>query len=75
MQNAAHEIEAVYAETLAALPEGWGRKEYALAVKDHVHKSALFMRLDGRDYMPLLWRQVEPRGDVRPSNAPTEEAA
>lgn len=71
----AGDVEAVYEATLASLAPGWGRKEYALAVKDHELRSSLFMRLDGRDYMPLLWRQVEPRGDVRPSNAPTAEAA
>lgn len=75
VKTTAADVEAIYAATLAALPAGWGRKEYALAVKDHALRSALFMRLDSRDYMPLLWRQVEPRGDIRPSNAPTEEAA
>lgn len=73
VKTTAADVEAVYSGTVNGLAPGWGRKDYALAVKDHPLKSALFMRLDGRDYMPLLWRQVEPRGDVRPSNAPVEE--
>ncbi|MEV6926178.1 RNA ligase [Dactylosporangium sp. NPDC051485] len=54
------EVEREYAEVVVALPEGWARKDFALAVARHPRRGCLFLRLDGKDYHPLLWQQVRP---------------
>lgn len=69
----AREVEAVHSLVVAGLPEGWARKDYALAVKDRPQSACLFRKLDGRDYTPILWKQVEPKGLVRPGSAPSDE--
>jgi putative RNA ligase len=60
-------IEAAYAATVAGLDADWGRKEFALAVARHPERSSLFLRLDDRDYRPLLWQQSRPEPDWTPS--------
>ncbi|HTJ37336.1 MAG TPA: RNA ligase [Dactylosporangium sp.] len=64
------EVEREYAKTVLALPEGWTRKDFALAVARHPRRGCLFLRLDGKDYTPLLWQQVRP-----PVGETTEENA
>ena len=53
-------------------PDGWGRKEYALAVTQHVSDSSkrawLFNLLDGKDPRPSIWKTLRPAGDQRPVN-------
>lgn len=66
-------IETAYAQLVAALPDGWSRKEFALAAVAHPERGALFMRLDGRDYTPLLWQRLRPAADHTPGNRPSED--
>lgn len=54
------EVERDYAGIVAALPAGWARKNFALAVARHPRRGCLFLRLDQKDYRPLLWQQVRP---------------
>lgn len=56
-------VEAAYAALVAGLPEGWGRKEFALAAVRSPHRGELFQRLDGHDYRPGLWQRVRPKVD------------
>lgn len=63
-----------YYELSATLPKDYTRKDLALAAKGHQYAWAFFNIEDGRDIRPKLWQFVEPHGDVRPSNAPVEEA-
>ena len=67
------EVEAVFAEIVATLPEGWGRKEFAAAAVHSEHRGALFLRLDDRDYRPGLWQQVRPAGDLTPHGTKVTE--
>jgi putative RNA ligase len=67
------EVEAVFAEIVATLPEGWGRKEFAAAALRSEHRGALFLRLDGKDYRPGLWQQVRPAGDLTPHGIKVSE--
>lgn len=60
-------VERDYATVVAALPEGWARKDFALAVARHPQRGCLFLRLDGKDYTPLLWQQVRPSVDAKES--------
>jgi RNA ligase len=53
-------VERAYAETVAGLPPGWTRKDFALAVARHPQRGCLFLRLDQKDYRPLLWQQARP---------------
>jgi putative RNA ligase len=53
-------IEEAYLSIVDSLPEGWTRKDFALAVVRHPLRGALFLRLDGRDCRPLLWQAVRP---------------
>lgn len=48
---------------LNALPEGWGRKDYALAAQKSSLRAWLFMLLDGRDPSEKIWRTLRPSGD------------
>jgi len=50
----AAEVEAAFDEIVAALPDGWGRKEFAARAVRHPLRGALFLRLDGKDYRPLV---------------------
>ncbi|MEV6344936.1 RNA ligase [Actinoplanes sp. NPDC051851] len=56
-------VEAAYAEIVAGLAEGWGRKEFAAAAVRSPHRGELFKRLDGHDYRPGLWQRVRPSAD------------
>jgi RNA ligase len=38
-----------------------------------VHRGALFLRLDGKDYRPGLWQLVRPAGDVTPTGNQVSE--
>ncbi|MBG0561881.1 RNA ligase [Actinoplanes aureus] len=58
----AAEVEAAYAEIVAALPAGWGRKEFAAAATRSEFRGELFRRLDGKDYRPGLWQRARPAG-------------
>ncbi|MFG2036611.1 RNA ligase [Dactylosporangium sp. NPDC048998] len=62
------EVEREYAATVAGLAPGWARKDFALAVARSPRRGCLFLRLDGKDYTPLLWQQVRP-----PVGAPAVE--
>lgn len=55
-------VEKAYATIVAALPEGWGRKEFAALAVRSEHRGELFLRLDGKDYRPGLWQRVRPAG-------------
>lgn len=68
------EIERAYAELSASLPEGWGRKEFALQAKNHSMPWGLFARLDGKDYWPAVWKQHYPKALQGP-RAFTEDTA
>lgn len=61
------EVEREFQRTVAGLPEGWARKDFALAVARHPRRGCLFLRLDGKDYTPLLWQQVRPSFDAEES--------
>ncbi|BAL92432.1 putative RNA ligase [Actinoplanes missouriensis 431] len=56
----AEAVEAAFAEIVAALPEGWGRKEFATAALRSEYRGELFLRLDGKDYRPGLWQRARP---------------
>lgn len=60
-------IEQAYVELVASLPVGFTRKDFALAAVPHPLKWALFLRLDGRDVRPTLWRNARPEGSWTPS--------
>ena len=57
-------VEAAHDRIVAALPDGWGRKEFAAAAVRTEHRGELFLRLDGKDYRPGLWQRVRPAGDL-----------
>ena len=69
----AEAIEKAYAAIVADLPNGWGRREFAIRAVKHEDRGALFLRLDGKDYRPGLWQQVRPVGDVKPHVAQVSE--
>jgi RNA ligase len=69
------EIGAAYWLTIQTLPDGWNRRDFALAVIGHPLKAELFKRLDEADIDPLIWRKLQPSHEWRPSNAPTSEDA
>ncbi|WP_433369670.1 RNA ligase [Actinoplanes sp. CA-142083] len=57
-------IETAYATIVAELPDGWGRKEFAARAVRSEHKFALFLRLDSKDYRPVLWQHARPAADA-----------
>ncbi|MBE1484806.1 RNA ligase [Plantactinospora soyae] len=74
-------IETAYREIVAELPEGWTRRDFAERAGRHPERAYLFLRLDGKDYRPLLWQRIRPSADWTPASrgdgatARTEEAA
>ena len=69
----AAEVEAAFDEIVAALPGGWGRKEFAARAVRHPLRGALFLRLDGKDYRPGLWQQARPAGELTPQGIKVTE--
>lgn len=68
------EIERAYANLVASLPEGWGRKEFAAQAKAHPMPWGLFARLDGKDYHPAIWKNHYPAA-LRGPRTFTEDTA
>ncbi|MET0422742.1 MAG: 2'-5' RNA ligase, partial [Actinoplanes sp.] len=66
VEDQAAAIEAAFAEIVATLPDGWGRKEFAALAMRHEHRGALFLRLDEKNYRSTLWQQARPLGDRTP---------
>jgi RNA ligase len=62
----ATKIEKAYGEIVAELPGGWTRRDFAERASRHPDRAFLFLRLDGKDYRPLLWQQVRPAADWTP---------
>ena len=60
--------EAEHASILAGLPEGWGRKDYALRATSSPYRAILFQLLDGRDPRSGIWRTLRPSGAVSMAN-------
>jgi RNA ligase len=60
VEAAATDIEAEYQSIVDSLPEGWTRKDFALRAASRPERAGLFLRLDTRDYRPLLWQRVRP---------------
>ncbi|GAA2546194.1 hypothetical protein GCM10010435_14250 [Winogradskya consettensis] len=58
----AEDVEKEFAAIVAALPDGWGRREFAAQALKSQHRGALFLRLDDKDYRPGLWTLVKPAG-------------
>lgn len=75
VEQRAAAIEVAYAEVVAGLPEGWVRRDFAMVAGAHPERAALFLRLDGRDYRPLLWQHARPGGNETPSGRSLDEDA
>jgi len=66
-------VEAAYRELVAALPAGWQRRDFARLAVTHQERGCLFLRLDGKDYRPLLWQEARPAADWTPAARRTVE--
>ena len=66
--------EAAHAELVAALPDGWTRKDYAIKAAGSPLRPWLFNLLDERDPGPSIWKTLRPSGAVT-LTAQTEDAA
>jgi RNA ligase len=62
-----NEIEESYKKVVASLPQNYSRKEFALAAKDLPMSWALFRKEDGQDYLPTLWKRIDPGAEWRPT--------
>jgi len=63
---AASHVEDVFREIVAALPEGYTRKDFALVASRHELRGLLFARLDGKDIRPALWLAAKPEAGETP---------
>ena len=66
VEDQATQIERAYLEIVTGLPDGWSRREFAQAVRTHPDRGQLFLRLDGKDFRPLLWQRVRPDPEWTP---------
>lgn len=57
------EATAEHGRILASLPDGWTRKDYALAAVQSPLKAWLFNLLDGKDPSAGIWRTLRPSGE------------
>lgn len=65
-------IEDAYREVLAALPDGWQRRDFAQVALAHPERAYLFLQLDGKDYRPALWQRARPEADWTPAGRTVE---
>ncbi|MBO0869409.1 MAG: 2'-5' RNA ligase [Micromonosporaceae bacterium] len=76
VERRAAQIARAYRDLVCDLPEGWTRKDFALAAATDPLRWALFATLDGKDIRPALWREVKPEADWTPSGRSyTEDTA
>lgn len=73
LDAAAMSAHAEHRRILAALPDGWSRKDYAFAAAGHPDRASLFLLLDGKDIKPKIWQDLRPATDDRPVNIAEEE--
>lgn len=67
---------ASFNAAVAALPEGWTRKDFALSIADHPLRWALFALADGKNIRTKLLIDAKPEAFVTPSGRIfTEETA
>lgn len=52
--------KAAHESILAALPDGWTRRDYAEIAKAQQCRALLFLLLDGRDISDAVWKLCEP---------------
>lgn len=57
------EATAEHERVLTGLPEGWTRKDYAMAAVKSPLRAWLFMLLDGKDPSAKIWRTLRPSGE------------
>lgn len=57
------EAIAEHERITASLPDGWTRKDYALAAVKSPNKAWLFNLLDGKDPSAGIWRTLKPSGE------------
>lgn len=55
---------AAHQELVHSLPDGWGRKDYAIAAKSRHEDLAplMFQLLDGKDPSAAIWKRLKPVG-------------
>lgn len=57
------ETHATHLVILAALPDGWTRKDYAAQAVKSPYRPYLFMLLDGRDPSEAIWKTLRPSAE------------
>lgn len=57
------DARTTYDELIASLPDGWERKDFALAASKSEHRALLFLLLDDRPLDDSIWKQVRPAGE------------
>jgi RNA ligase len=62
------EAIAEHARVVADLPDGWTRKDYAMAVAQSPLRPWLFNLLDDRDPSEKIWRTLRPSGERSMTN-------
>ena len=73
------DVESAYDRIVDALPDGWTRKDFAIAAQtadldDPRYRPMLFLRHDGRDVAASALKHLKPRGDTR-ARTVTEDVA
>jgi RNA ligase len=66
-------VESAYTSIVDALAPGWVRRDFARHAAAHPERGCLFLRLDDRDYRPLLWQWVRPAADTTPTGRTVED--
>lgn len=74
VERTAAEIETAYSTILATLPPDFTRKDFALKAMESVHRPALFLRHDGRDYRGIIWGGIQPSAHLGPRAGVLDEA-
>lgn len=76
VESQAAEVEHAYSTIVADLPTGFSRKDFALVAVKNPLKWALFAKLDGKAYVPDLWKNSKPAALRGPHGiAPSEDTA
>ena len=74
-QNLRDKVVLAYIMTVLKMPDGWTRKDFAMAAKGHPLIKFLFIMLDGKDIEPLIWGSIKPQHELVSLRTVCDDAA
>lgn len=58
-------VNIYYQSLVAKLGNGFSRRQFAEVASKSQYKKYLFLMLDNKDILPVVWDSIKPRGDIK----------